>query len=126
MAELSNYDIDIRNKFLDEAKSVDFLNAVFCIYFYNSDTKRWGPPPKPEDISPVEVFGSYDQKEYDQAIDRCKKLINDGRKLGDLALDRALEDSEYQKAQEVYHQNNLGFSKQNLSRAFSSGMRDMR
>lgn len=126
MTELSHYDIETRNKYLDEAKSLDFLNAVFCIYFYNKDVKMWGPRPKPEDIYPNEVFDNYDQKAFDQAIERSANLIKDGQKLGDLALDRSLDEHTYQQAQELYHQNNLGFSKKNLSRALMSGMRDMR
>lgn len=126
MAELSQYDIDSRNKYLEEAKSLDFLNAVFCIYFYNKDVKRWGPKPKPEDISPNEVFENYNQTEFDQAIEKCVKLIRDGRKLGDLALDKGLDEQKYQQENESYKRNNVGFNQKNLGRAFNSGMRDMR
>ncbi|QKE63333.1 hypothetical protein HNE05_08135 [Aquipseudomonas campi] len=126
MAEISQYDIETRNKYLSEAKSVDFLNATFCIYFYNRDVKRWGPRPKPEDISPSEVFKSYDQREFDQAIERCTKLIKDSLILGNLALNKSISKHTYQKSQESYLKNNSDFSKENLSRALSSGMRDMR
>ena len=126
MTEISHHYIETRNKYLNEAKSVDFLNATFCIYFYNSDVKRWGPSPKPEDIYPNEVFENYDRKEFDQAIERCAKLIKDGVNLGDLALNKNIDENNYQQAQELYHKSNLGFSKENLGRALISGMRDMR
>ncbi|OZG71075.1 hypothetical protein BTA51_22090 [Hahella sp. CCB-MM4] len=127
MAELSQRDIDNRIKYLEEAKSLDFLNAVFCIHFYNTDVKRWGPRPKPENISPDEVFDSFTQEEFEQAIEKCKKLINHGRKLGDLAFDRTeAGEQKFQKENAIYDQVNGCFNEKNLGRAFNSGMRDMR
>lgn len=126
-SHLSQNYIDDRNKYLKEAQSLDFLNAVFCIYFYNSDVKRWGPPPKPDDISPNEVFQSFAQEDFDAAIEKSKKLIREGLHLGNLAYDRSEEGIlRFQKEKEIYKKNNFYFNQKNLDRAFSSGMRDMR
>ena len=123
----SKHDIDMRRQYVSEARSLDFLNASFCIYFYNNDVKRWGPPPKPEDISPTEAFANVAHERVDEAIARCQTLIDDGFKLGYLAFDLTPAGRQkFEQERKLYDQRHKDFNDKNRDRAFASGMRDNR
>ena len=80
--EISKYALEERAKYLLEAKEAEFLDAVFLINFYNRDTKRWGHGPKPEDITPQEVFSEFDGDTYKDSIRRSQKLLAENGLVG--------------------------------------------
>ncbi len=124
--ELNELAFKSRSKIISEAKSYDFLNAVFCIHSYNTRSKL--PPDKTPDISPYDIFVSFDEKEYALAIEKCEKLLDSGIKYGDLALKavRYRNGEEYRQVIELFRLNNLGFNDENLDKALHYGMTIMK
>jgi hypothetical protein len=72
---ISEYRVKARQKYLEKAKTADFLNAVFFIAYYNTCINS-GRPPKLTDIEPQEVFEKYNANEYATALARAKALLN--------------------------------------------------
>jgi hypothetical protein len=67
-----------REGYVDEAKQAEYLDAVFLIRYYNAHRLRWGPPPKPPEIDPVEVFGvRFDRAKFSDGVDRVDGLLRD-------------------------------------------------
>lgn len=123
---ISRSDAKERNKYVLEARASGFLDAVFLIHYYNSDFKRWGPPPKPADITPQEVFGVFDEKQYDEAMKRARKLLSDASDVGAAFFEYQGVNRTYAEALALFRQNNPGFSERSYSLAASVGIRDMR
>lgn len=65
-----------RQRYVDEAKQVGFLDAVFVLRYYNTYRLRWGPPPKPPEIDPEEVFGArFDRAKFSDSVERVDGLL---------------------------------------------------
>lgn len=121
----SAYGVETRDRYIQEAKSAAFQDAVFLIAFYNKDVKRWGPPPKLPDIEPEEVFVSFDQAEHKVCQGRASSLMASSGSVGasffSYPHSRAYEDELV-----FFKEKNPGFSERCYFLAASAGIRDMR
>lgn len=124
--EISKYDLEERERHVAEAKESEFLDAVFLIHFYNRDRKRWGPAPKPEDITPQEVFGGFEADAYEDALKRSKKLLSENGLLGMAFFKYQSVTISYEDAIEQFRSDNPGFSNKSYGLAANAGVRDMR
>lgn len=57
-----------------EAKRAAFPDAVFLIHHFNSDGRRWGPPPHAEPIAPEEVLADRDTERFELALFRVRAM----------------------------------------------------
>ena len=65
-------DIDQRAKYVAEAKSSAFLDAVYTILNYNNSIRPFAKRLPP--ISAEEIFGDFSQEEFDKCCRRCADL----------------------------------------------------
>ena len=72
--------IDQRAKYVADAKSSTFLDAVYTILNYNSAIRPFAPKLPP--ISAEEIFGDFSQEEFDRC---CKRCVDLDRAAGDVA-----------------------------------------
>jgi hypothetical protein len=122
MDEENSRAMDARAKIVNEAKSYNFINAVFCIYSYNN-LNKFSCKNMP-DISPHDVFSSFDKKEYALAIEKCEIFIKSGIKHGNLALTatRHRDKEKYKEIIGSFRLANPGFNEENLEKALNHGM----
>ena len=124
--EIAKYDLEERAKYISEAKEATFLDAVFLINYYNRDTKRWGPGPKPEDITPQEVFSEFDEGAYKDAVRKSQKLFAGNGLVGMAFFKYQSVTISYEDAVENFRDENPGFSDKSYGLAINAGIRDMR
>ena len=124
--EISIYDLEERAKCVSEAKEAEFLDAVFLINYYNRDTKRWGPEPKPKDITPQEVFGEFNEEAYKDALRRSQKLFSENAPVGMAFFKYPSVTISYEAAVKKFCKENPGFNDKCYSLAINAGIRDMR
>ncbi|WP_157197972.1 MULTISPECIES: hypothetical protein [Methylomonas] len=107
---ISKYDVEVRDRAITESKNpASFLDAVFCIHYYNYETKHWGPLPKLPDITPEEVFGEFDQAEYQTCLEKSKALLLSTAYVGESAH-KYPGAMPYEAALERMRKENPGFS----------------
>jgi hypothetical protein len=73
-------DIDQRAKYVAEAKSSTFLDAVYTITRYNGTIRPYALKQPP--ISAEEIFGDFSQEEFDSC---CKRCVDLDRAAGEVA-----------------------------------------
>ena len=119
-------DVRTRKRYIREAKKAPFLDAVFLIHYYNRDVKCWGPPPRPPDIDPSEVFADFDQAQYQRALLLAQRLLSASIAVG--AAFFKYPDSKRSYKDELAHFKaiNPGFSDSSYSKAVEAGIRNMR
>ena len=118
--------LEERARYVVEAKESGFLDAVFLIHYYNHDRKRWGPPPKPEDIRPQEVFETFDIRAYEDALKRSRKLLAENSSVGMAFFEYPPAKVSYEEAVRKFRANNPGFCDKTYETAINAGIRDMR
>ena len=125
---MSNLDLYLeeRQRYVQKAKAASFLDAVFLIVFYNRDVKRWGPPPKPDDIEPTEVFEEMQDNRYQDALTRSHRLLSASTEVGAAFFRYQHAKLTYEEQLTRFKASNPGFSEECYSLAASSGIRDMR
>ncbi|GAK53400.1 putative integron gene cassette protein [Candidatus Moduliflexus flocculans] len=124
--EISKYDIEERAKYVAEARDTAFLDAIFLINYYNRDRKRWGFGPKPEDITPQEVFSEFDENAYEDALRKSQKLLAENGLVGMAFFEYQSVTISYEDAAKKLRKENPGFSDKSYELAIHAGIRDMR
>ena len=124
--EISKYDLEERARYVAEAKEAAFLDAVFLINYYNRDTKRWGPRPKPDDITPREVFSEFDASTYEDALRRSQQLLAKNGFVGMAFFEFPSVTISYEDAVKKFREENPGFNDKSYGIAINAGIRDMR
>lgn len=124
--EISKYALEERAKYVSEAKEAAFLDAVFLINYYNRDRKLWGPGPKPEDITPQEVFNEFDESVYKDALRKSQKLLSENGLVGMSFFKYQSVTISYEDAVKKFREENPGFSDKSYGLAINAGIRDMR
>jgi hypothetical protein len=122
----TRYVLEERARYVQRAKAAEFLDAVFLLNFYNRDVKRWGPPPKPKDIEPCEVFGQVNEEQYRSALKRAQDLLAQASNVGAAFFKYADAARSYEEELNQFKASNPGFSEESYSLAASCGIRDMR
>lgn len=89
--------IDERAKYVTEAKSSAFLDAVYTIRNYNNSIRPFAPKLPP--ISAEEIFGNFSQEEFDRCCRRCVDL---DRTAGDVAMAEYGYSGSTQSGEEAY------------------------
>jgi hypothetical protein len=119
-------DIDVRVQYVEDAKGLPFLDAVFLIDYYNVWVKRWGPSPHLADIVPKEVFSQFDQDQYAEALSRARKLMGGGTAVGRSFHRYSGEQRTYEEQLAIFHDENPGFREASYDLASDAGKTDMR
>lgn len=123
---ISKYYLEERARYVAEAREAAFLDAVFLINYYNHEMKRWGPGPKPKDITPQEVFGEFDPNEYEHALTRSQELLAGNSLVGMAFFSYQSVTISYKDAVKKLRGENPGFSEKSYELAVTAGIRDMR
>lgn len=123
---ISKYDIETREKYVNEAKEApSFLDAVFLINYYNREVKAYGPHPKLSDILPEEVFEEYSETEYMRSLRKANFLLQRTTYVGD-AAHRSQNTELYKAAIARMKSENPGFSERSYNLATHSSWVKMR
>jgi hypothetical protein len=104
-----------------EAQAAAYNDAVYLIHYFNSDARRWGPPPNAAPIAPEDVFADHDAARYAAALARVKAMI-------ECAL-MSFDNERWPSMQDVVaslQQAFPGFDARTYGRVAASAMRDMR
>jgi hypothetical protein len=72
---ISQYEIDLREKYIKMAKSAAFQDAVFLISYYNNHVKNIGPKPRLDNIEPKEIFKQFDNTDFNNAMLNAGRLL---------------------------------------------------
>lgn len=124
--EITERDLRIRAEYIAKAESAEsFKDAVFFIHYYNREIKRWGPRPKPNDISPSEVFESIDEEEYENTLKIVTDLLSRTAYVG-AAFHRYEGASSYEEALERMRTEYPGFSDEAYSKVSGKSATAMR
>jgi len=116
--------IDERARYVEDAKTSAFLDAVYVILAYNAEKHPYAPKLPP--ITPTEIFGDFDQAEYENCCKRCAALI---RGAGDVAMadyGYAEATQSYEEAFKHFKASNPGFSDQSYGAALWKAKIDFR
>lgn len=124
--EISKYDLEQREKYIAEAKAAPFLDAVFLIIYFNREFRRWGPGPKPEAITPQEVFADFDVSEYDDAARRSWDLLTGSSVVGMAFFKYPSVALSYEDALKKFYNDNPGFGGRSYALAIHVGTQAMR
>lgn len=71
-----------RASFVAEACHAAFPEAVFLVHHYNTRARRRAPEPEPPEVTPEEVFGTFDRERYADALAKARKLSEDAAYVG--------------------------------------------
>jgi hypothetical protein len=115
-----------RAKVVEEARRAPFLDAVFLIHHCNTDSRRWWPDPKPPEIMPEEVFGSFDRAEYEEALEKVRKMRSDASYTGMAYHHYAQVKHSFAQARRLLRRENPGFAERSYELATDAAITDMR
>ena len=124
--EKSEYYLQERARYISEAQGAAFLDAVFLINYYNCNVRIWISAPKPEEITPKEVFGDFNVNSYNDALKRSKKLFAECGAVGEAFFKYPSAAISYEDSVKRLRKENPGFSERIYGLTISSGIRDMR
>lgn len=125
--DISKYELDQRAQYVAEAKEAAFLDAVFLIHYYNREIKRWwSHEPKPEDITPQEVFDIFDPDAYEDALKRSQKLLATNTLVGMAFFKYQSVSISYEEAIKKFCSENSGFGDKSYGLAAQAGIKAMR
>jgi hypothetical protein len=115
-----------RASFVEEARNAAFLDAAFLVHHYNSRARRWAPDPAPPEITPEEVFGSFDRAAYEEALEKARKLSTDAAYTGMAYFRYEHVKHTYAQARELLRRENPGFAERSYELATGAGITDNR
>ena len=115
-----------RAALVQEARGTAFLDAVFLIHHANTQVRRWWPDPKPAEITPDEVFGTFDRREYEDALEKARKLSADAAYTGMAYFRYECVKHTYTEARQILRRENPGFAERSYELATSAGITDNR
>ena len=120
-----DYEKKQRNDFLDKAKSSDFLDAVFLVYYYNKNVNIWCAHPKPPKIDISEVFDEHDPAIIQEAEEKCANLLRNAY-VGAAFFNYSDSHETYEEAVYRMKAQNPCFSHTSYSRAANHSIKAMR
>lgn len=123
---ITERDLAERQRVIDEARAASFLDAVFLIYFYNHDTLRWGPPPKPPRIEPEDVFETYARDELQACLAQAHKMRSAAIRVAEAGFGYESAVRSAEDALKIFYEANPGFSARCYAKALSAGLIDAR
>ncbi len=115
-----------RASFVEEARRAAFLDAVFLIHHANTYRQRWWPYPRPPEITPEEIFGSFDRHEFEEALGKARKLSSDAAYTGMAYFRYEHVKHTYAQARRLLRAEHPGFSERSYELATSAAITDMR
>ena len=115
-----------RAALVEEARGAAFLDAVFLIHHANTQARRWWSDPKPPEITPEEVFGSFDRRDYEEALEKVRKLRADASYTGMAYHDYTQVKHGFGQARKLLRRENPGFAERSYELATGAAITDMR
>ena len=115
-----------RAKVVEEARRAPFLDGVFLLHHCNTDSRRWWPDPKPPEITPEEVFGTFDSRAYAEALERVRKMRSDASYTGMAYFRYEHVNHTYAQARKLLRTEHPGFSERSYELATGAAITDMR
>ena len=120
-----DYEKKQRNDFLDKAKSSDFLDAVFLVYYYNKNVNIWCAHPIPPKIDISEVFDEHASAIIQEAEEKRANLLRNAY-VGAAFFNYSDSHETYEEAVYRMKAQNPCFSHTSYSRAANHSIKAMR
>lgn len=110
--------IDERARYVEDAKTSAFLDAVYVILSYNSEKLPFAPKQSP--ITPSEIFGNFDQAEFQKCLQRCVSMKLEAGNVAMADYGYAAATQSYEEALKHFKASNPGFSNESYGSALWS------